>query len=96
MSSKHGIPGLLNGTYEENGPPLADADVMLTSIPINLLEEYHTAATQDSESLGSLSHSVSPPLPLLLQGVFNLFSSLLHFQVICLGLTDSSVVSQSP
>ncbi|BGP35261.1 hypothetical protein JCM10296v2_007096 [Rhodotorula toruloides] len=46
MSSEHGIPGLLNGVYEENGPPLDDADMMLSSLPIDLLAEFHTEATK--------------------------------------------------
>ncbi|GJN93915.1 hypothetical protein Rhopal_006974-T1 [Rhodotorula paludigena] len=47
MSSEFGIPGLLNGIYEEDGPPLDDADLMLTSLPINLLEEFHIEATKE-------------------------------------------------
>ncbi|KAK4051477.1 hypothetical protein OIO90_004691 [Microbotryomycetes sp. JL221] len=46
MSSEHGIPGLLNGYYEENGPPLENADMMLQSLPVDLLEEYHIEATK--------------------------------------------------
>ncbi|BGP43329.1 hypothetical protein JCM10449v2_007360 [Rhodotorula kratochvilovae] len=46
MSSEHGIPGLLNGVYEEDGPPTDDADIMLTSLPIDLLAEFHTEATK--------------------------------------------------
>uniref|UniRef100_A0A0K3CQ10 BY PROTMAP: gi/472582471/gb/EMS20157.1/ dimethylaniline monooxygenase (N-oxide-forming) [Rhodosporidium toruloides NP11] gi/647402401/emb/CDR48655.1/ RHTO0S19e01728g1_1 [Rhodosporidium toruloides] n=1 Tax=Rhodotorula toruloides TaxID=5286 RepID=A0A0K3CQ10_RHOTO len=46
MSSKHGIPGLLGGVYEENGPPLENADIMLASLPIDLLAEFHTEATK--------------------------------------------------
>ncbi|BGP27574.1 hypothetical protein JCM10295v2_006546 [Rhodotorula toruloides] len=46
MSSEHGIPGLLNGIYEENGPPLDDADMMFGSLPIDLLAEFHTEATK--------------------------------------------------
>lgn len=47
MSSEHGIPGLLKGVYEEDGPPTDDADIMLTSLPLNVLEEFHIAATED-------------------------------------------------
>lgn len=47
MSSKHGIPGLLKGVYEEDGPPLEDADIMLTSLPIDVLEQFHVQATKD-------------------------------------------------
>lgn len=47
MSSEHGIPGLLAGVYEEGGPPTDDADLMLTSLPINLLAEFHTEATKE-------------------------------------------------
>lgn len=60
QSSKHGIPGLLNGYYEENGPPLEDADIMLTSLPVDMLEEYHIEATKaiavkDKEMLDGLT-----------------------------------------
>lgn len=44
MSSEHGVPGLLDGYYQEGGPPTHDADIMLTSLPVNLLEEYHIQA----------------------------------------------------
>ncbi|BGP19956.1 hypothetical protein JCM10213v2_008087 [Rhodosporidiobolus nylandii] len=47
MSSEHGIPGLLNGVYEENGPPVDDADIMLTSLPLNVLAEFHVEATKE-------------------------------------------------
>ncbi|GAA5838994.1 hypothetical protein JCM11251_007848 [Rhodosporidiobolus azoricus] len=47
MSSEHGIPGLLKGVYEEGGPPTDDADIMLTSLPIDLLNEFHVEATKD-------------------------------------------------
>ncbi|GAA5903013.1 flavin-containing monooxygenase [Sporobolomyces salmoneus] len=51
MSSKHGIPGLLKGVYEEGGPPTDDADIMLTSLPIDVLAEFHVQATQDIAEL---------------------------------------------
>lgn len=47
ISSEFGIPGLLNGFYEENGPPLEDADTMLLSLPVNLLAEFHVGATEE-------------------------------------------------
>ncbi|GAA6040485.1 hypothetical protein JCM8097_004573 [Rhodosporidiobolus ruineniae] len=47
MSSEHGIPGLLKGVYEEGGPPVDDADLMLTSLPIDLLAEFHAEATKE-------------------------------------------------
>ncbi|KWU44303.1 pyridine nucleotide-disulfide oxidoreductase family protein [Rhodotorula sp. JG-1b] len=47
MSSEHGIPGLLKGVYEENGPPTDDADIMLTSLPLDVLEQFHISATED-------------------------------------------------
>ncbi|KAM0747858.1 dimethylaniline monooxygenase [Meredithblackwellia eburnea MCA 4105] len=47
MSSKYGIPGLLAGVYEEGGPSCEDADIMLTSLPIDLLAEFHVGATKD-------------------------------------------------
>ncbi|KAL8291284.1 hypothetical protein RQP46_002262 [Phenoliferia psychrophenolica] len=47
MSSKHGIPGLLAGFYEEGGPPTEDADIMLTSLPIDVVAEFHQEATKD-------------------------------------------------
>ncbi|KAK4701397.1 hypothetical protein P7C70_g4838, partial [Phenoliferia sp. Uapishka_3] len=46
MSSQHGIPGLLAGFYEEGGPPTDDADIMLTSLPIDLVAEFHVEATK--------------------------------------------------
>ncbi|KAK4049999.1 hypothetical protein OIV83_003823 [Microbotryomycetes sp. JL201] len=46
MSSKHGIPGLLRGFYEEDGPPLENADMMLQSLPVDLLEQFHIGATK--------------------------------------------------
>lgn len=59
ISSKHGIPGLLNGTYEEDGPPLDDADLQLASLPVDLLAEFHVDATKkiaeaDKEMLDGL------------------------------------------
>lgn len=33
--------------YEEDGPPTDDADIMLTSLPINVLEEFHIKATEE-------------------------------------------------
>ncbi|GAA5907376.1 hypothetical protein JCM5296_002178 [Sporobolomyces johnsonii] len=47
MSSEHGVPGLLKGVYEENGPPIDDADIMLTSLPIDVLNEFHSEATKE-------------------------------------------------
>jgi len=47
MSSEHGIPGLLNGYYQEGGPPIDDADIMFTSLPLDLLVPYHIAATKE-------------------------------------------------
>lgn len=46
MSSEHGIPGLLAGFYEEGGPPTEDADIMLTSLPIDVVAEFHVGATE--------------------------------------------------
>lgn len=37
---------MLGGVYEENGPPLENADIMLASLPIDLLAEFHTEATK--------------------------------------------------
>jgi hypothetical protein len=45
MSSKHGIPGLLDGFYNEGGPPTADADIMLVSLPCDVLFDFHIPAT---------------------------------------------------
>ena len=45
--TRHGIPGLLKGVYEENGPPTDDADIMLTSLPLDVLEQFHISATED-------------------------------------------------
>ena len=44
MSSEHGVPGLLDGYYQEGGPATHDADIMLTSLPVELLKEYHIEA----------------------------------------------------
>ncbi|WAQ87739.1 hypothetical protein PtA15_8A645 [Puccinia triticina] len=41
MSSKHGIPALMEGLYEEGGIATEDADRIFTSLPINLLEKTH-------------------------------------------------------
>lgn len=45
--NRHGIPGLLKGVYEEDGPPTDDADIMLTSLPLDVLEQFHISATED-------------------------------------------------
>lgn len=45
MSSEHGIPGLLNGYYEEKIPVL-DGDTLFTSLPMSMVEEYHIEATK--------------------------------------------------
>lgn len=47
MSSEHGIAGLLGGLYEEGGPPTEDADIMFTSLPLNVVSDIHTEATKE-------------------------------------------------
>lgn len=59
MSSKHGIPAILKGSYEEGGLATEDADLIFTSFPINVLERQHTKITEsvsllDNELLESL------------------------------------------
>jgi len=51
VSSEHGLPGWLNGFYEENGPHVDDADIMFTSLPINLVEAFHIESTKKIEQL---------------------------------------------
>ena len=46
VSSEHGLPAWLNGYYEENGPPTEDADIMFTSLPVNVVEQYHIESTK--------------------------------------------------
>ncbi|SCV73180.1 BQ2448_7105 [Microbotryum intermedium] len=48
MSSEHGLHELLKGVYEENGPPLDEADIILTSLPTNVLAQFRkTEATKE-------------------------------------------------
>ncbi|SGY12760.1 BQ5605_C011g06594 [Microbotryum silenes-dioicae] len=47
MSSEHGLHELLKGVYEENGPPLDEADIILTSLPTNVLAQFQTEATKE-------------------------------------------------
>ncbi|KAH9816018.1 hypothetical protein DFH28DRAFT_1082214 [Melampsora americana] len=51
MSSEHGLKGILKGSYEEDGPPIQDADLGFTSLPLNLLEKIHTNATEQTTKL---------------------------------------------
>ena len=45
MSSKNGLDVLLEGLYEENGPPTEDADLMFMSFPNPMLKRLHIDAT---------------------------------------------------
>ncbi|MDV6280812.1 NAD(P)/FAD-dependent oxidoreductase [Rhodococcus jostii] len=59
MSSKHGIPGLFGGVYEEGGPAVQDADLIFASLPYPLLAGIHAGATEaiaekDAEMLDGL------------------------------------------
>ncbi|KAH9463562.1 hypothetical protein MJO29_008189 [Puccinia striiformis f. sp. tritici] len=61
MSSQHGIPALLEGLYEEGGMDTEDADLIFTSLPINILEVMHTKiqekiAKLDQDLLQSLEN----------------------------------------
>ncbi|KDE04172.1 hypothetical protein MVLG_05396 [Microbotryum lychnidis-dioicae p1A1 Lamole] len=47
MSSEHGLHELLKGVYGENGPPLDEADIILTSLPTNVLAQFQTEATKE-------------------------------------------------
>lgn len=46
VSSKHGLPAWLNGFYQEGGPPIDDADLLFTSLPIELVGEFHLESTK--------------------------------------------------
>ena len=59
MSSENGIAVLFAGLYEEGGPPVEDADLMLSSFPIPLIGQLHVGATKvlaemDAELLAGL------------------------------------------
>ena len=45
VSSKHGLPAWLNGFYQEGGPHVDDADVLFTSLPTELVGEFHKIST---------------------------------------------------
>lgn len=47
MSSKNGLDVLLEGLYEEGGPPTEDADLMFMSIPNPMLKRMHIDATAE-------------------------------------------------
>ena len=47
MSSKAGLDVLLGGVYEEDGPPVEDADLLFMSIPNPLLKRMHVDATAE-------------------------------------------------
>jgi len=51
VSSEHGLPGWLNGFYQEGGPAIDDADVLFTSLPITLVEQFHIESTKKIEAL---------------------------------------------
>ncbi|MGH3428546.1 MAG: NAD(P)-binding domain-containing protein, partial [Mycobacteriales bacterium] len=59
MSSENGIAVLFGGLYEESGPPVEEADLMLSSVPIPLIGQLHVGATKvlaemDAELLAGL------------------------------------------
>lgn len=45
VSSKHGLPAWLNGFYQEGGPHVDDADILFTSLPTELVGEFHKIST---------------------------------------------------
>jgi len=49
VSSEHGLPGWLNGFYQEGGPAIDDADILFTSLPVHMVEEFHIEATKKIE-----------------------------------------------
>ncbi|MBA2415676.1 MAG: NAD(P)/FAD-dependent oxidoreductase [Geodermatophilaceae bacterium] len=51
MTSENGIATLFAGTYEENGPPTEDADLIFASIPYPVLAHIHQGATQQIAEL---------------------------------------------
>ncbi|MFN2568517.1 MAG: flavin-containing monooxygenase [Candidatus Dormibacteria bacterium] len=59
MSSENGIAVLFAGLYEEGGPSVEDADLMLSSLPFPLVGQLHVGATKvlaemDAELLAGL------------------------------------------
>ena len=46
VSSAHGLPAFLNGFYMEGGPPVDDADILFTSLPLEVVDAFHTAAVK--------------------------------------------------
>ena len=59
MSSKNGIAVLLGGLYEDGGPPVEDADLMLSSFTFPVVGQLHVGATKvlaemDAELLAGL------------------------------------------
>ncbi|MGH3769838.1 MAG: flavin-containing monooxygenase [Pseudonocardiaceae bacterium] len=62
MSSENGIAMLFGGLYEESGPPVEEADLMLSSFPIPLIGQLHVGATKilaemDAELLAGLERA---------------------------------------
>ena len=47
MSSKNGLDVLLEGLYEEGGPPTEDADLIFMSFPNPMLKRMHIDATAE-------------------------------------------------
>lgn len=37
----------MDGFYEEGGPPIDDADLMFSSLPIALIEQFHQSTTRE-------------------------------------------------
>lgn len=59
--SQHGLAGLLKGSYQETDcPPIDEADLQFTSLPLDLLSKIHTSITTETTKLDkSLLDSLS-------------------------------------
>lgn len=51
-SSQYGLTGLLKGAYQETDcPPLDDADLQSTSLPLDIVSKIHTSITTETNKL---------------------------------------------
>jgi len=62
MSQTNGLRHLMNGLYDENGPPTEDADLFFSCIPFPALKTIHQHLTRliaedDQEMLSKLDHA---------------------------------------
>lgn len=62
MSTEHGVPALMGGLYEQDGPPTEVADLLFVSFPHDLLGRLHVGLTEslkqaDAELLAGLERA---------------------------------------